>query len=514
MSICHETAGLPRSLRHRHNQDYLTLASACEQCYRIKIKCIFVTNQKSCMRCIRLGRTCQTRAKKRMGRHPVVNQFGGGKSLVFALTKDIIHTESNCNAGDTTRLDRWPPIPSLAKQTSFQSNLTSFSPPVPASISAPTRVGTSWYSQINHILTTRRGFFQTHRRFMIGESFIDGFHSTIRMLFHHSPHALADAYVALLELIHHEKRQSVILRDLDMSLSSRCLYHFVKLLSAIRSVEEAAVAIMLGQVLLAYNAILPLGSSTRIIARGTLWGVRAWYPILLRRPEYDSIVIAPVLVDTIDCLVRREVPVLRLLATERTIVDRFSGICSSLLPLLYDLCECSHRATTGGDYDTEHHVDDPYQDVEKRIMGWIPAIPPELSPIYTSREREAMLAIASSYRVASLLIIHRLRNPFGVDDAAASLYAKQILDDVSSLMPWASGGATGLAVDFPLLIAMIELPVHGQNIFTSLEPLRYRKRQAECILEFVNYVTTARQSGYRGLWFDLVQEGFMGDFLP
>lgn len=449
-----------------------------------------------------------------MGRHPIVNQFGGGKSLVFALTNDIIHTESKCNAGGTARLDRWPPIRSIAKQTDLQSNLTSFSSPVFGSISAPTTVGTSWYSQISHILATKRGFFQAHRRFMIGESFIDGFHSTIRMLFHHSPHALADAYVALLELIHHEKQRGVILHDLDLSLGSRCLYYLVKSLSAIQSVEEATVAIMLGQVLLAYNAILPLGSSTRVITRGTLWGVRAWYPILLRRPEYDSIVIVPVLVDTIDCLVRRDVPVLRLPATERTIVDRFSGICSSLLPILYDLCECSYRARTGGNLDTERHVNDPYQDVQKRIMSWIPAIPPELSPIYTSREREAMLAIASSYRVASLLIIHRLRNPFGVDDAAASLYAKQILDDVSSLMPWASGGATGLAVDFPLLIAMIELPVRGQKVFTSLEPLRYRKRQAECILEFVNHVTEARHSGYRGLWFDLVQEGFKGDFLP
>jgi hypothetical protein len=157
---------------------------------------------------------------------------------------------------------------------------------------------------------------------------------------------------------------------------------------------------------------------------------------------------------------------------------------------------------------------DPYKTVEEKIAAWHPRYPPDFETRFTAAEKAVMSAQAQSYQTAILLVIHRLRFPLGTEDAVAHQYARDIIECLSPLKTWPSDGATGLALDFPLLVAMVELPVQAGVLFTALEPLRYRKRQSADMLDFIETVNKARQSGFRGLWFDLVHKEFRGDILP
>lgn len=385
-------------------------------------------------------------------------------------------------------------------------------------LSAYNLSSSSHYGHIGSILSAKGSFLESHRRFMMGSSFVEDFQTAVLFVFVQSPHIVADAYHALLELMNNGKLQVASLDCLDLSMGARSLRSLIKLSSSIMQIEDAAVVIMLGQILLAYNAIIPLGSSTRTITRSTLWSVKNWYPTMLHEPRLDSIIIAPVLVDTIDCLIRRELPVVRLPTIERWTVDRLCGVSLPLLPLLYDLCECSFEAKRTASTTQLNEVflnwNDSYRNIEQRIAAWTPILPPTFDRKFTTSEVVVMFAQARSYRLAALLIIHRLRFPLDIENIVAHRYALSILEELSPLKTWSSDGATALGLDFPLLVVMLEIPDGGKKVFESFESLRYRKRQSEDMLKFVRAVTEARQSGFRGLWFDLVEDNFHGDILP
>jgi hypothetical protein len=129
---------------------------------------------------------------------------------------------------------------------------------------------------------------------------------------------------------------------------------------------------------------------------------------------------------------------------------------------------------------------------------------------YSALEVSIMLAQARSYRLATLLVIHRLRFPLGVENVVAQHYANGIVQELSILKAWPPDAATGLGLDFPLLVATLELPELGANIYKAFEPYRFRRQHSDEILDFIKFVTTAKEKGYNGLWFDLVHNRLHG----
>jgi hypothetical protein len=369
----------------------------------------------------------------------------------------------------------------------------------------------SW--QVNHMLETTEGFFEVHRTFMLGRSFVAEFQSTVRRLFARSPQVLIDAYSVALKLMSSRHVTSPGLDGRDLTIGARCVQRLMEASSSIKHLEDAAVIVLLGQALLVYNTLIP-SPATQVITRGTLLSVKRWYPALIKQPYLDAVILTPVLVDTIECLIRREMPVIQLPAPDRCIIDRFLGVCTSLLPLLYELCERSYQAKMNG--FGEHASppgaveDDPYSDVERKIRDWTPELPSSFFATYSALEVSIILAQARSYRIAALLVIHRLRFPLGDEDLVAQYYANDILRELSILKVWPSDAATGLGLDFPLLVATLELPQLGSDIYKAFEPLRFRRQHSDQILNFIKFVTAARENGYNGLWFDLVHNRLLG----
>lgn len=128
--------------------------------------------------------------------------------------------------------------------------------------------------------------------------------------------------------------------------------------------QDAIGILLLGQVLFVFEILTDtFTSSAHSIVQTALISAHQWYPLLLQKPTFDTMTICPILLDTVCCLVYREVPVFRFCVQNRVIVDRYVGMSSTLLPLLYDLCEISNAAKSATTEiispatDEDHHED-------------------------------------------------------------------------------------------------------------------------------------------------------------
>lgn len=490
---------------------------ACESCYKNKDKCVFNSQNQSCYRCSILQRSCIPRPQKRMGRPPRVKTFSHGSCSILKLS----HKPPGRGAISRCPESSYGDLSSLRNQhCNFQPRMDSLS--ICQREHTKAKEGTPFYQsslglfvlkplgldhpQFDNILRDSQGFFEIHRYFVLGTSFINDFHNTVRTLFSHSPSIISPAYIAVLQLISHRNLDNTPLDESNLALGSECLKHLTHKSSLVANVKDAATTLLLGQILLVYNTLIH-GSSTRVITRGALLHTKKWYPSLMQLPQFESITIAPIVADVTECLVRRELPVLRLPNTDRLVVDRLVGVCSTLLQLLYDLCEQSYAVKMQTPSEDSNHVSvGLYSEIEDKIATWKPPIPPDFFTIYHSSETVLILGQARAYQTAALLIIHRLRFPFGVEDDNGYHLAKSILHELSILSKRPSDGATGLGLDFPLLVALLEMPELGQAVFEEFESLRFRKQQSQQMLAFVRFVKQCYENGYSGLWFDLVDQ--------
>ncbi|KAH7127869.1 hypothetical protein B0J13DRAFT_564641 [Dactylonectria estremocensis] len=490
----HQTATSPPILTPSDSGAYqnpTVTRGACEGCHKSKEKCMFDAGTQTCSRCLRLAKICYSRRNKRMGRPPAPGRASYGSYGVLDV-----------NSGVQTCDDEFGGALFIRAEQHLAS---------PCTFGLPT----SHYGRVSNMLETTEGFLDAHRYFMLGKSFAEDFQAAVRLLFSHSPQILMNAYAAALELIPYRKMQIRTMNGLDFTAGVQCLQYLTSMSLSPLTAEDAASILMIGQIMLVYDNLIQ-NKSTHTITRGSLLRVKEWYPALIERPDLDSITLAPVLVDTVECLFRREVPVVRLPVTDRCIVDRMVGVCSSLLPFLYDLCECSwrckmHTVTPMG-FMGEN---DPYLQIERRIYAWSPQLPPDFDSKYTTRETASMLAQASLYRTAALLIIHRLRFPLGVEDNAASVYAENIFSELRLLATWPPE-ELGFGLDFPLTVAMMEMPGPGEELFNAFQPMRFRQSNGGSveIMNFIKSITTMRDMGYRGPWFDFVGDGLRGMILP
>ncbi|CZT49874.1 uncharacterized protein RSE6_10774 [Rhynchosporium secalis] len=90
-----------------------------------------------------------------------------------------------------------------------------------------------------------------------------------------------------------------------------------------------------------------LCNSSTSILRYLLMSISPWYESVANNPTLDPAIFTSVSWDTLNCLVKRDVPMIKHISREAHIVDRLAGFVTQLLPILYDLCIASQRL--------EHH---------------------------------------------------------------------------------------------------------------------------------------------------------------
>ncbi|OKP11115.1 hypothetical protein PENSUB_3485 [Penicillium subrubescens] len=144
-------------------------------------------------------------------------------------------------------------------------------------------------------------------------------------------------------------------------------------------------------------------------------------------------------------------------------------------------------------------------DIERSILEWNPPNPPELLEKHGQSEVLAMMTQASAYRLAALLIIHRLRYPLGVEEKTARDLANRIFSIMTHFAQTAAEKTTALPVVFPLTIAMFEVEGPGEELWTVFSPFAVQSISAARLHGFIKQVRASKESGYEGIWFDLIE---------
>ena len=196
-----------------------------------------------------------------------------------------------------------------------------------------------------------------------------------------------------------------------------------------------------------------------------------------------------VLMDTYNCLVRRQVPIMRLQLQNTETVDKYIGVCWPLMPHLYDICCLSCRisslpsATPGQKLEGGLPLDitQGLDVVETALHSWHPSIPARTMRSSTAREVEILETQANIYKSAILLVIHRLRHPLGHEDETAWEWSCIILAGIERLLSVAArtpDGHTALGQEsnfdyrlaFPFFVAAVEVadPIERAAVLDKL----------------------------------------------
>lgn len=481
---------------------------ACDLCYTVKGKCIVDGNAEACLRCRDLGVVCETnRRRLRLGRRPVLEPFG------HDCTVQVWHSEYIGSEVSKVKEDDSPEVSetTATSEVSPESvklplkDLDNIHPPK-SSLSCQPSLLTDFPAQLLEIYALDLDeFYTANENFVIGPTFTPEFHAALTSIYFCSPSLLKHAYLAILGAMHKSRNNLSTLDEVDLERGAAGLEQLRTI--TITGIEDARAVLILGQVMATFD-IFTISTNSHLILRHALTIVKPWYPALSKEKSLASIAITPLLMDVVECLVRRDVPVIKFSVRDPYLVDRFAGLCTTLLPILYDLCVLSYDTRKQEYSRNQSEGSDVFADIEKQVQSWTPNTPSNFLGTYSTSEVLIMITQARAYRRAALLIIHRLRHPFGVSDDVAEAYAREILQDLAQCFSMLEGKTTMPNTAFPLLLAMIEVSrEHVQEIipkFLSLEP------PAACstkIIAFVHYIRSARESGFRGLWFDLVSQG-------
>ncbi|KAL3447807.1 hypothetical protein BJX65DRAFT_276744 [Aspergillus insuetus] len=437
---------------------------ACDRCYAIKAKCQPGREHGTCRRCERLGHICETaRSVRKIGRpratQPTSRKTPDSNSSVGS--PNSITSESPTTVLISTSPEPEPSgtFPTLLHQPS----------PIPAFSQFLTHV--SEKSTLEFLFSTTH--FIPH--FIIGPSFANSMQHSLQARFYVSSEILLEGFLAcaaefarLSGIPSLADRSSASISSLGLSLQvngdsdsdphrkknitrSTLALHKLRLLHA-TDIPTISTMLALGTSILTYDQLASLEGAS-MICRYLLSQVKPWYARLVQYPELDFELNCLVYLDTVECALRREVPVLRLVVRGVGVVDRYVGLVYGLLPLLYDVCILGCEIRRDGGF--EEGVEERWERVRSSIANWQPSPPEDFTSIYTAREVIAMCTQANIYRQLGLLLLLRHRYRFGTEDIAATAYAETILAEVETCSRMA--GETPFKIGFPLLVAGFEL---------------------------------------------------------
>jgi hypothetical protein len=355
--------------------------------------------------------------------------------------------------------------------------------------------------------TLIQGFYSTYDFFMLGPTFVSRYRTALRQSYICSPVLLRDIYDAMFNACKRARVDSgaATFDASELAPGARSLW---KLRTArIGGPQDALAMMALGQTLAAFDYLtICLGPS--LILRYALWAIKPWYEELSVDATFDPLTIGPIFWDTVSCLLRRELPILRFCPQDHHMVHHLAGLCTTLLPIFYDLCVVSNKLKGQSPAPSSPDGRARIQRIEQRLLSWKAKAPRNFSVTFSRQEILAMKAQARMYRSAGLLIAHRTLNPFGTGDDLASSYAHAILFEFTkyqkAMKP--DPGARLHNVAFPVLVASLEIPDIAQDVWdgiTSLTvaPLCFAKMQA-----LLACVWAERRAGSTSFMLDLVDD--------
>lgn len=397
---------------------------ACDRCYSLKERCEWLRSH-ACSRCDRLHLECLMRRPLRKPGRP---------------RRLVSQNRALLNVASTTK-----------NSEKLAYGLTSSS--IPRCISEFADLQPSDQHLIQNILfdDTLLDFF------LIGPSFWERHRSFLITHFSLSSRTLKHAYLAL-ALVFQGHSHTITSSPDNVELidkhASSALAHLRRYqLGDNQSISEC---LALGALIVSFT-LCSTHTASSAICNQTLSLVKEAYESAQGFGKEDLVFMSClVLPEILHCLLRGSIPTLRyrILPGQDDHVDRYIGICTPLLPYLYDICELSSAARNFHRLDMAQ-ISQSLERVEFAVTAWQPHIPEDFTTKFTATEVSHMLCQAYVMRIGALLLVHRLRYPFGTNDGPALDLATRILTHLHMIQTATKKRILSIAL--PLVVACAEI---------------------------------------------------------
>lgn len=363
--------------------------TACDRCYQLKERCARVSVATVCIRCQRLGLICTTvRPVRQAGRR-------------------LRHREN------TT------PVTTPSSQSSNISNQS-------------LDIGT-WLLDVSGLQLEERELLmfllarpENMENYPISPSFRAAEQRSLAAALPAALPILKHAYLAsagALKLL-----QQGISTEAAKSISLGYASSAMKTLRSlsVTSSEDAALCLILGAslALFVYSVV---GVGVGDICHYCLSTTRPFMETEELSPDMKPWQSVLVLLEIMECLVYRRKPTLRIQPCSPESLDRHVGLCLPLLQHYYDLCDISHSLVSVKDASYLVHLNKQLDITHAAIQSWQPSQPGNFIDQFETAEVVNLLAQARVYRLAGLLVSHRLRYLFGEQDHQADIWSKEIM---------------------------------------------------------------------------------------
>lgn len=188
------------------------------------------------------------------------------------------------------------------------------------------------------------------------------------------------------------------------------------------------------------------------------------------------------------------------------IVDHHLGLFVPLLPYYYDLCIISHSLRSSTDTSYSVHIRKQLQAIQTAIEGWQPSNPGEFINRFETAEVIKLLAQAKVYRLAGLLVSHRLRYVFGQQHSQADIWSKEIMMELELAHRITKQSIR--CVTLPFIVAAIEIrdPSERLEALQNVDEYvdQYTPVEQEATTLFLDRVWHERDVKITTCWLDSV----------
>jgi hypothetical protein len=318
---------------------------------------------------------------------------------------------------------------------------------------------------------------------------------------------LKDAYLAYAGVLKSFRPGSATEADVNTNLRHASAAMVILRAFSVANSEDAALCLTLG-ITLALFVYAAVGVGISDICHYCLSSTRPFIETAALDPEAEPRMIFLVLLETMDCLVHRRKPTLRIQSRAPDRVDRHLGLCLPLLPYYYDLCVISHSLANATDAGLIIRLQHQLNGIQALIDKWQPSQPEHFIHQFGSAEVIHLLAQARVYRLAALLLAHRLRHVFGQEDSQADVWSHEVMMELELARRITKQSIR--FVTLPFIVAAIEIrdPVTRIRAIQNVDEYvdQFMPVVQKVTKVFLSRVWHERDTQTTSSWFDSVHK--------
>ncbi|OAP60445.1 hypothetical protein AYL99_05447 [Fonsecaea erecta] len=314
---------------------------------------------------------------------------------------------------------------------------------------------------------------------------------------------LKDAYLAYagrLKAFHADKTVDVNV-DANLRQASSAM-RTLRMLS-VTSSDDAALCLNLGTALALY-IYAAVGVGVPEVCHYCLSTAKPYIQHTASIPETEPQLIFLVLLEIMDCAVYRRKPTLRIQSPPAEGVDRHLGLCLPLLPYYYDLCAISHSLVDARSASFIRTLNQHLRSIQAAVNAWQPSTPEHFVKEFSSLEVVHLLAQARVYRLAALLMAHRLQHNFGQEDGQADIWSREVLMELELARRTTQRSIR--FVTLPFIIAAIEIrdPTERNKVVQDVDEYvdRFMPVVQGVTKTFLSRIWRQRDAQEISSWFD------------